>query len=62
MSLISICLRVSWPEAAPGVGMAALIEIRVHASLLGGDAASRVIDKHHIKEIKAFVVEVAAKG
>lgn len=38
-----------------------VLKVRVVAGLLGGDAAGRVVDEHHLEEVEAGVVEVAAQ-
>lgn len=36
---------------------AALLKVRVHAGLLGGDAAGGVVDEHVLEQVLAEVVE-----
>jgi len=39
-----------------------VLEVRVVASLLGGDAAGGVVDEHHLEEIETLVIKVLAEG
>ena len=39
------------------VRRAPLLKVRVHAGLLGGDAAGRVVDEHVLEQVLADVVE-----
>jgi hypothetical protein len=53
--------------AAGAVGVAGprcrsvILKVGVVAGLLGGDAAGRVVDEHHLEQIQPGVVEVRAK-
>ncbi len=38
-----------------------ILEIRVIARSLGGDAAGRIVHQHHLQEIESLVVKVVAE-
>lgn len=41
----------------PGV----VLEVRVVAGLLGGDAAGRVVDQHHLEQVQTLFVKILAQ-
>ena len=59
---VSDCLVKCRTKAASGVCSASLLEVRVLASLLGGNATSWIIDEHHFKKVESMVVKVDAQG
>jgi hypothetical protein len=38
-----------------------VLEVRVIAGLLGGDAPGRIVDKKHVKEVETSIVEVGTE-
>lgn len=38
-----------------------ILKVRVVARLLGGDAASGIVDEHHFKQVQANIVEIMAE-
>ena len=55
------CLGKCGTQASAGVCSAALFEVWVLASLLSGDATSRIIDEHHFKEVETAIVKAGAE-
>jgi len=51
-------LRISRTVPPTRVRGAAFLEVRVHASSLGGDAACGIIDKHLLKQVQALVIKL----
>jgi hypothetical protein len=60
--MVAISPLVCWTQSPARVCGTAVLEIRVHACLLGGDAACGVVDEHLFEEVEAVVVEVCAEG
>lgn len=55
------CCRVCWRRRRwPGSGHV-ILEVGVVASLLGRNSSCRVVDKHHLKQIQALIIEVRAE-
>lgn len=54
-------LSVAVSTVAVLLSVREVLEVRVVASLLGGDSASGVIDEQHLQKLKTHVVEVRAQ-
>lgn len=60
--MVPVGLGVRRAHTATRVGRAAFLEVGVHASLLGGDATSGIVDQHVLEEVESLLVEVRAEG
>jgi hypothetical protein len=60
-SRLLVTVSVRRAIAAARVCGTAILKIRVHAGLLSGYAAGRVVHQHQLKEVEPILIEVCAE-